>query len=176
MVHPFTWLSPDAQIPLFFVFLVLTLLVSTALMRLGRPLQRAGAGIVAYELAGDLATAQRMRQQWGERGRLYAALNLGLDYLYLVLYPITIALGCVLVAEGQTAQGIFFSRVGILLAWAQFAAGLLDAVENYALIRLLLGADDERWPPLARGCALVKFGIVGLGLLYVLIGLVRVLL
>ena len=64
----------------------------------------------------------------------------------------------------------FLAALGATLAWAQFGAAALDAVENYALIRLLLGDRSPRWPPLARWCALPKFAIVAAGLVYVLVG------
>jgi hypothetical protein len=56
------------------------------------------------------------------------------------------------------------------LAWAQFAAALLDVVENYALIRVLLGTEQAIWPVIARWCAMPKFIIVALGLIYVIAG------
>jgi len=57
-----------------------------------------------------------------------------------------------------------------LLAWAQFLAAFLDAIENYALIRVLLGSTENIWPALARLCAGPKFLIVTLGLLYIICG------
>jgi hypothetical protein len=47
---------------------------------------------------------------------------------------------------------------------------LLDSVENYALIQALLGTEQSIWPAIARICAIPKLLIVGLGLLYVLLG------
>jgi hypothetical protein len=44
----------------------------------------------------------------------------------------------------------FGGLVGVVLAWAQRGTALLDAVENWALIRLLLGSERAFWPPLAR--------------------------
>jgi hypothetical protein len=64
----------------------------------------------------------------------------------------------------------FLANLGILTAWAQFGAGLLDGVENYALIRVLFGTETVVWPVVARWCALPKFSIVGAGLIYVMIG------
>ena len=52
---------------------------------LDRPLRTPAApqGIVSYELAGTLPRAQEILASWGERGRLFAGVGLGLDYLYL---------------------------------------------------------------------------------------------
>jgi hypothetical protein len=49
-------------------------------------------------------------------------------------------------------------------------AALLDAVENYALIRVLLGSNLVIWPKVAKWCAVPKFVIVAAGLAYILIG------
>ncbi len=62
--------------------------------------------------------------------------------------------------------------MGIALSWGQLLAALLDAVENYALIRLLLGSTGKLWPDLARWCAVPKFLLVGAGLVYVIFGAV----
>jgi len=50
------------------------------------------------------------------------------------------------------------------------AAALFDAVENFALWKILLGAWASPWPELAAVCAQVKFGLLLLGLVYALAG------
>ncbi|MFQ5434212.1 MAG: hypothetical protein ACE5FD_04980 [Anaerolineae bacterium] len=163
---PYHWLTHQQQNRLFVFFFVLTLVVMAALQILGRPLttDAAPAGIVSFELAGDLASARQMIASWGPDGGAYAGLNLGLDFLFMALYPVAIGLGCVLV--GRT----WLPFVGSLLAWGQLAAGLLDVVENASLIQVLLGANTEWWPGLARWCAIPKFSLVVLGLVFVLVG------
>lgn len=170
--HPFEWLSNSGQRCAFVLFLCLAILVMIGLQILGQPLvtEVAPAGIVSFELAGELSLAQRMVESWGDTGRVYAGLNLGVDYLFLVAYAVAIGLGCVLVAGSLWQRIRFLSVVGVLLAWAQFGAGLLDALENYALIRVLLGSQREVWPVMARWCAVPKFLIVALGLVYVGVG------
>jgi hypothetical protein len=56
------------------------------------------------------------------------------------------------------------------LGYTQGAAGLLDAIENVALLRMLHGGVAQPWPRIARLCAIPKFAIVALGMLYVLAG------
>ena len=172
--HPFEWLSPSSQNRAFLVLFIFTLVVLASLQVLGGPLstEAAPAGVVSFELVGELALAQSMVESWGETGRVYAGLNLGLDYLFMVAYGCAIALGCVLVARSLSQRVRFLSTAGVVLAWAQFGAALLDAVENYALIRVLLGSQQELWPVVALWCAVFKFLIVAVGLVYVLIGAV----
>jgi hypothetical protein len=155
-------MGPRVQRRAFAILALLTVVVMVARDAIGRPLvtEAAPLGIVSFEFAGDVATATRILEGWGEAGRVRAGLIQGLDYLFLVLYASAIGLGCLLVA----------GAAGPVLAWGQVAAALLDSVENFALIRLLLGSDNAVWPTLAWGCAALKFALVGAGLVTVLVG------
>jgi hypothetical protein len=173
LLHPFVWIPPSARLPVFVVLTLLTLAVMAGLMALNRRLKRRKAakkGIVEFELAGELDRARSILRVWGSAGKVVAGLSLGLDYLYLVLYANAIGLGCVLVGAGLGPRAGFLSAAGSVLAWAQYGAALLDAVENWALIRLLLGKERALWPAVAFWCALPKFAAVIAGLAYVLIG------
>ena len=170
--HPFTWLDTQAQKVAFWPLLVFALLMMAAQQSLGAPLktEAAPSGIVSFELAGSLAGTQAMLESWGPAGRVYAGLSLGTDYVFLLAYSSAIALGCVLAARSFSRRVSWLAALGPVLAWAVLGAALLDAVENWALIQVLLGTQQAVWPALARICAIPKFLIVGLGLLYVLLG------
>ena len=56
---------------------------------------------------------------------------------------------------------------GILLSWSQLIAGLLDGIENLALIQLLFHSQNDFYPALAKYCAITKFIIIGCGILYI---------
>jgi len=169
MHYPFAHLPIHQQLLIFPTLLVLTLLVMGVLTWMGRPLADAGASIVDFELAGMLDKAQAIMHGWGEDNRQLARRQTVVDFVFLVLYLLTIALGCGLAAR-QFSAGSWPATVGLYLAWAQLAAGLLDAVEDVALLRLLQGAQHPSRPLIARWCALPKFSIVGVGIIYVLIG------
>jgi hypothetical protein len=170
--HPSRWISPSAQTRAFVALLAVTLVVMISLQVLGAPLQTDAAplGIVSFELAGNLPVAQSMLESWGPIGRVYAGVNLGLDYLFLFAYAGSIGLGCALLAQSLSRRIRSLSRAGVILAWGLIAAGLLDAVENYALIHVLLGSQRELWPVVARWCAIPKFLIVAVGLLFLILG------
>ena len=171
---PFQWISVSALKPALVLSILATLALMVTLSALGAPLRTdaSPAGIVSFEFAGSLAAAQHMIVSWGETGRTYAGLNLGLDYLFLIAYPFSIGLACVMVSRRLRDRGGGFSNLGIGLAWGQGAAGLLDALENYGLIRVLLGTRIESWPTVSRIAATGKFALVALGLTYVLVALV----
>lgn len=172
--YPFSFLSLKAQKWAFVIFLVLTILLMVALQLLGAPLitDAAPLGIVSFELAGELSLAREIIASWGPEGKVYAGLNLGLDYLFIVVYASAIALGCILVAQSMTKRITSLVLPGVVLAWSQIAAALLDAIENYALIKVLLGSGQEIWPLIARWSALPKFAIVVLGIFYIFLGLI----
>jgi len=174
--HPFEWLSPSGQIRAFIFFFVLSLLVMVSLQVTGAHLitKVSPSGILSFEFAGDLSAAQNMVNSWGQTGRVYAGLNLGLDYLFLLAYASAIGLGCVLVARSLSPRKRFLADLGNLITYAQIAAALLDGVENYALIRVLFGTEMAVWPVVARWSAFPKFAIVGAGLIYVMIGTIVV--
>jgi hypothetical protein len=156
--------------------LVLTLLLMFALNLIGAPLitEASPSGIISFEFAGTVSNARSMIESWGDDGQFPSGLSLGLDYLYLFSYSITIALGCVLVSQSLSSRVRTLPLAGVILAWAQFLAAILDALENYGLIRVVFGSGNELWPAVARWCAGPKFLIVALGLLYVLAGVLLV--
>ncbi len=62
-------------------------------------------------------------------------------------------------------------KTGLLLTKLQFVAALFDAIENIALIKLLLGSNNSLFPSIAYYFALIKFAIIAIGILYIIIGL-----
>ncbi|RPH52014.1 MAG: hypothetical protein EHM85_04590 [Desulfobacteraceae bacterium] len=169
---PFNWLPIAEQTRAFVVLFVLTIIVMVALQVLGVKLKTdaAPSGIVSFELAGTLPLAQKIIDSWGQTGRVYAGMNLGLDFLFIVAYASCIGLGCVMVARSLEQRSILIAYVGVVLAWALWLAALLDCIENYALINLLLGSPQAVFAALSKWCAIPKFLIVGLGIAYFILG------
>jgi hypothetical protein len=172
MNHPFHWISPQYRSRVFGLCFVAAIVLMATLQILGRPLinDSAPTGIVSFEFAGDLTGALTILDSWDPATKVFAALNLGLDYLFLLAYAGAIGLGCVLLGEALANHSTTLPTIGSLLAWGATLAALLDAFENYALIRLLLGSTYPIWPFVARLAAAPKFTLVALGLLYILFG------
>lgn len=167
--HPLDLIQNERRKPLFLSLLFLTLVLFAAFRVLDTPLRTAAApnGIVSYELAGGIKPAAEMLASWDARAQLFAAFGLGLDYLFMPAYALTLALG-ILLAAGRHPG--WFARLGAWLGWGALAAALFDAVENYSLWQFLLGDFQSLWPRLAALCATVKFSLLLLGLMYALIG------
>ena len=172
--HPFEWLSIKTQTRAFIVLLILTLVVMWVLQVLDGHLktEAAPAGIVSFEFAENVTNAKHILASWEPQGTIYAGMSLGLDFLFLFSYAGAIGLGCVLAARGLSQRSITIFLLGAPLAWGQLCAALLDAVENISLIQVLLGVESSFWPALALWCAIPKFIIVAMGLLYIAVSVV----
>ena len=172
--HPFSWLSERAQLYALGILAVLTVGVSFSLSSNSAVLatEAAPRGIISYEFAYTAAAAERMLLSWSPVAKQRAMLSLGLDYLFLVLYPAFISRACARVALRLRERSPGAARLGVRLSWLVLAAGVLDAVENYALIEMLVTGPSDLWAQLAWWCATPKFILVGLGLAFALAGYV----
>lgn len=114
-------------------------------------------GIVTLELPATPERARQLVDALGERGRAIARLQVQLDFVFLLLYPLAFATA--LRALAARAGG-FAGRACRVLARAIWLAGALDAAENLAMLRLLAGDTGTPWPQLCTACAIAKFAIV----------------
>jgi hypothetical protein len=128
-------------------------------------------GMISFELAGSAERAVGMMDQWDANTRLRGAFSLGLDYLFMLTYPAAISMAC------RLAVGVFRTRklgaykVGGLLIRGQWLAAIFDATENVALFLILLGNTSSTAPVVASVCAIIKFSLIFLGIVYSLFGL-----
>jgi hypothetical protein len=168
--HPLAAIPVGARRRVFVPLLVLTFAGMAVMGLVDRRItnREVPHGIVSLELAGTAAAAERMLGSWDGPARLWAAFSLGFDYLFLLLYSTTIALGCVWAASRHAARGANLAALGAPLAWGQWLAGSLDATENAALTRMLIGGVADPWPAIAWWAAVPKFVLTAMGLVYVL--------
>jgi hypothetical protein len=162
MSHPLAALSPEQRQRAFWQLLTATLAL-TILFRFIGPAQ---PNIVDFELAGSVSKTAAIISAWSANEQVHAGFSLGIDYLYMPLYSTTIALAC-LWAAGATRSGAWRS-IGTGLAWGLWLAAVFDAIENAALAASLFGTPVEPFPAVAQVCATLKFGLILIGLLYVL--------
>jgi hypothetical protein len=163
---PFAGLTSRARRRALLALAALALALVLALSALDARLRTPASphGIVSFELAGDRAAAARMLEAWGDDGRRAAAHSLRLDFLFLAAYAPGLALLCGAAAERARRRGSRLAAPAALVAWAQLAAGGLDALENLALLRVLGdAAASGAWPALAAACAWPKFALVAAG-------------
>lgn len=120
-----------------------SLVISLAALNIPLQTEAAPVGIVSFEFAGDLDTANEILDSWGATGRVYARISMRLGYLYLLVYSIAVGLGCVLLSDRLSRRA---ASLGIWAAWGMVAAAVFNAVENYAMIRLLIDTGRPWWP------------------------------
>ncbi|HKG22012.1 MAG TPA: hypothetical protein VKC34_08945 [Blastocatellia bacterium] len=176
--HPFERLSPAGRGRLFLPLLVITSLVTSAMVLIGRPLSADRAvspnGIVSFEMARSTDESEAIMAAWGEKGRIRAGFSLGLDFLFILAYATTISLGCVMAAalfgRGRFGGRKWLALAGVALAWGQAAAGILDGIENTALVSMLLDSASESLRLTAYWSAWMKFKLVYAGILYAAAG------
>jgi hypothetical protein len=171
MRHPLEFVNVDHRKRFFITLLLLTLSLFTVFRVLDEPLQTdyAPNGIVSFELAGTPERVSQILISWEATHKAYkfAAFGLGVDYLFMPVYAFALAFGTLL-AAGR--HGGWLKSLGAVAGYGAFAAALFDAVENYALFQVLLGAFDSSYPMIAAVCATVKFGLLAFGLMAAIAG------
>jgi hypothetical protein len=173
-LNPYSWINDSAKVPVLVVLILSTIILSIALSSIGHTLKNeiAPQGIISFELAGSASRANQIVNSWSDAVRHDAFLSLGLDYLFLCIYPFAISLACHLAANKDKESGLMRGRLGAALSWIVIAAMPLDGIENYSLIRILNSSANELWPEVSRWCAIAKFGLVIIGSGYITIWLV----
>jgi hypothetical protein len=131
----------------------------------------AGEGIVALERAGTAARAAAIIGVWRKEGALGEAwASLAIDFPFLALYSTALALTVLWLAFrdwsalGPLGRGA--RATGVVVALLQWGAGLADVVENVALVIELGWGPTERLAWWADHAAGLKFGLLELGVLY----------
>ena len=170
MLKPlFTTIDEQVYPKILFVSGFTTIILLTTLSLINLPLQNliAPNGMISFELAADYNESQEMINSWNSKAKIYAAFSLGIDYLFLVAYGFFLSLLCVFLAHKVSARKIFY-EAGILVSYGVLGAAMLDAIENFALFKLLLGSSNEFYSLLASSSAIIKFMLVLLSFVYIL--------
>ncbi len=153
------------------LFRILLVLVVPTLLALGlidQQLVVAGNphGIVSFEFCGWAGSCEATLAAWGEQGRQWAMLSLGLDYLFMLEYGGLVCLG-LLMAEQRLVQSAVPgpARVARVFASIALLAGGFDAAENLCLIGVVHSGQGAA---LAHGAALfasIKFVLIAVALI-----------
>jgi hypothetical protein len=127
-------------------------------------------GIVSFELCAYTGSCRAIVEAWGPGRQTWAALSLGLDYLFMLAYAAAIFLALRLVAARVPERLKTFTGGA---AWAVWVAGAADAAENYCLAQMLVNpaAGGCAWP--ASILATIKFMVLGVTLGWWLLMTVR---
>ena len=168
MQHPLLAIPDGSRLQSFLLLLtasvVLFIIISVPL----RP-SSSHWDILRLELAGSLERARAIVDRWGRRGVQKATYGVYVDFLFLVVYSTTIGLACISLADAAWSPASSLDSIGVTLAWGLWAAALLDAIENVALLKILQGSHATYWLPIARWCAIPKFTLILAGVIYAVV-------
>jgi hypothetical protein len=114
-------------------------------------------GIVSFELCAYTQSCNAIVASWKGDAQAMAGLSLGLDYLFMLTYPAAIFLGLHLTAAHVPS---WLKNATLTAAYISWLAGVADAVENYHLFQILIGAQEvsHAWP--ASVAATIKFAVL----------------
>lgn len=145
---------------IFWMLLALTLVSLGALGVIDQDLKTAASpiGIISFELCAYSHSCAAILQSWSSHAKLMAVLSLGLDYLFMALYPATIFAGLLLVSTRVPTP---FRQFTVWSAWLAWVAGIADAFENYFLAQMVLKDSVQGLAWLATISATVKFAFLG---------------
>ena len=161
---------------------------------IARPMRAAGGpGIVPFELTEDSREARRILTRWGPAGRAAAVTQTYVDVAFLLAYGTALSLFCGYIGRRAGAAKLPDLRTAaIVFAWLAVAAALCDLIEDIAMLVTLAGfhprdyADlsgpvdrrtgEQRVPnatsvQVSRFASRVKFGLIGVCVLFLPIGI-----
>lgn len=174
MSHPLWSLEPRFLGALTLRFGAL-LVFSTALMAfVDVPLQGEAApwGIVSFELAGTPHRALAILLEWKSKSALgHAKLSLVIDFVYLLIYGLFFSMLAVWIAKRLDEESW-----GGRAAWAATIAAGFDVLENGVLLfEVARVTSPAPYPQLALAFAGAKFVLLGVSVLYSIVGVTKVL-
>jgi hypothetical protein len=117
------------------------------------------------EFAWRKETARELIGSWGDGGAKRIRRVVYWDFPFIAGYVLLLSGMCLLIAK-QQLYGAWLSSAGPVLAAAAVGAGILDAVENVALLRVVSGSPSEWSARVAYVAAATKWCAVSAPLLY----------
>jgi hypothetical protein len=124
-------------------------------------------GIVALELAFTRDRTSQVLADWTAHGLLAAVRrSIAVDWPFIVIYSSAVAFAGVLAGRAAAGSGLLSQdhadTLAAVLAYAAWAAGLLDCCENIGLLAMLREKVDYRVPPVTGVVSAMKWVLIGL--------------
>ena len=174
MKHPLEKLSTGALRRVYWGALLLTALVPVGMDALAqyRP-EGAGSGVatrptptIKFEFANTPEAWNALATDVGTPGLQALRRQTYLDMLFMFCYSTAIAAGAIGIARGT--QLAWARRAAPWVAWGGWLSGALDGIENVGMLVNIAGPLSPTWLTTTAVCATVKFGLVGVGIVFVL--------
>jgi len=122
-------------------------------------------GIVSFELAGSIERSVEIINYWIEGSNLQlASFSLGFDYLFMLFYGIFLSLWTLVISDKFPSNKV--KNLSKIVVMMFIIAVILDGIENYALLKIVSGFHDQAYSSTAFWAASIKFGLIGLAIVY----------
>jgi hypothetical protein len=127
------------------------------------------SNIVAFELAGNVDTAQEIISNWSTEQIDNVKTSIYLDFAFILTYCSAFMFACRAASSYSRVQ--FFIKTSKQLVWLIWISGVCDAIENIAMLRTL-NEISQISVSIAFYVATIKFSILLIALIFVLISLI----
>jgi hypothetical protein len=165
-------------------YLLLLLLIGTIIMivimiKTGATLKTAVTpkGILDLEFAYNSTKTTTVTNAWAANNIVdniaAAKINTYFDFIFLFFYSLFLFFTCNKIARFSTGA---FSKAGLLIAKGALLAGILDVAENAGMLVTLSGSALSSVAFITTSCAVIKWGLALLAVIYCLAGLIGLIL
>lgn len=170
---PFSSISKKTEKNLTFFLIITTVLIGYFMLFFDNYLTNSICkyGISSFELAKDINNSKAILNSWNTQSKISAGFSLGLDFLFLLLYPSLIALLIHKLNEILWKNKLFYS-IGLFVLFSQIFTAIFDFIENIGLIQLLLGNSSQYWVSIAYYFSFIKFSLILVGITYIIISFI----
>lgn len=157
---------------LLIAFGVATVVFDVVLLVIDQHLEKTGGpSILGLEFAGSAEQVDRITAEWGAHGVYLARLSLWIDFGFMVSYGAFFTLAGLATRDfAKEHDRRMLAAPGLVVPYFAAAAAIFDACENSVWL-LALGGHAMSLAPVATGCAIVQFILVGIAIAYSLCGL-----
>lgn len=151
-----------------------TVLFDVALLLIDRGLEATGGpSILGLEFAGNVQRVVEISGEWGSHGLFLARLSLWIDFGFMTSYGAFLTLAALTIRDFARDRNLAkLAAAGAVAPFVAAAAPLFDAAENMTWLLLLGGHGGDLAASFGTACARLKFLLVGLAILYAILGLV----
>jgi hypothetical protein len=165
-------------------YLLLLLLIGTIIMivvmaKTGATLKTTATpnGILDLEFAYNSTKTTAVTNAWAANNIVdniaAAKINTSLDFIFLFFYSLFLYFTCKKIARFSTGA---FSKAGLLIAKGALLAGILDVAENAGMLSTLSGNALNSVAFITTACAVIKWALALLAVIYCLAGLISLML
>lgn len=130
-----------------------------------------GPSILGLEFAGSSDQVSQIASEWGSHGVYLARLSLWIDFGFMVSYGAFFTLAGLATRDfARERDWRALATAGLVVPYFAVVAAIFDACEN-SIWLLALGGHATSLAPVATGCAIAKFALIALAIVYAICGL-----